>query len=103
MSDGSNKVVERDPKTFEILSELTVLQEGFTLPQLNELECVGDFIYANVYQTDRIVRFDGGWGLLGASNTQPVIVARSEAETEEQLTAIRDEIESWLRTREVAI
>ena len=58
MSDGSNKVVERDPKTFEILSELTVLQEGFTLPQLNELECVGDFIYANVYQTDRIVKID---------------------------------------------
>ena len=49
------------------------------------------------------VRFDGGWGLLEASNTQPVIVAPSEAETEEQLTAIRDEIESWLRTREVAI
>ena len=29
-----------------------------TLPQLNELECVGDFIYANVYQTDRIVKID---------------------------------------------
>ena len=49
------------------------------------------------------VKFDGGWGLLRASNTQPIIVARYEAETEEQLTAIRGEIESWLRTQGVQI
>ena len=30
MSDGTSKVLERDPKTFEVLSEITVLQEGFT-------------------------------------------------------------------------
>ena len=49
------------------------------------------------------VKFDGGWGLLRASNTQPILVARYEAETEEQLTAIRGEIESWLRTRGVEV
>ncbi len=49
------------------------------------------------------VQFDGGWGLLRASNTQPIIVARYEAETEEQLTAIRGEMESWLRTKGVAV
>ena len=49
------------------------------------------------------VRFEGGWGLLRASNTQPIIVARYEAETEEQLTAIRGEMESWLRTKGVAV
>ena len=49
------------------------------------------------------VRFDGGWGLLRASNTQPIIVARYEAETEEQLTAIRGEMEAWLRTKGVVI
>ena len=58
MSDGSSKFFERDPETFEILSEVTVLHDGSTLPQLNELECVGDFIYANVYLTDRIVKID---------------------------------------------
>lgn len=58
MSDGGSKLFERDPETFEILSEVTVLQEGYSLPQLNELECVGDFIYANVYLTDRIVKID---------------------------------------------
>jgi phosphomannomutase/phosphoglucomutase len=49
------------------------------------------------------VQFDGGWGLLRASNTQPIIVARYEAETEEQLAAIRGEIESWLSTKGVAV
>ena len=58
MSDGSSTMFERDPQTFEVLSEITVLEEGFTLPQINELECVGDFIYANVFQTDRIVKID---------------------------------------------
>ncbi len=31
------------------------------------------------------VIFDGGWGLIRASNTQPVLVVRFEAETEEKL------------------
>jgi phosphomannomutase/phosphoglucomutase len=47
------------------------------------------------------IQFDGGWGLLRASNTQPIIVARYEAETEKQLTAIREEIEAWLQTKGV--
>ena len=58
MSDGSSQIFERDPQTFEVLSELTVLHDGVTLPQLNELECVGESIYANVYQTNRIVKID---------------------------------------------
>ncbi len=34
-------------------------------------------------------RIGGGWGLLRASNTQPVLVLRFEAETEEELERIR--------------
>jgi phosphomannomutase/phosphoglucomutase len=47
------------------------------------------------------ILFDDGWGLLRASNTQPVIGARYEARTEEALHIIREEIESWLRTQGV--
>ncbi|MBW2096100.1 MAG: phosphomannomutase/phosphoglucomutase [Deltaproteobacteria bacterium] len=36
------------------------------------------------------VLFDGGWGLIRASNTQPVLVLRFEANTRERLEAIRD-------------
>ncbi|NIP83737.1 MAG: phosphomannomutase, partial [Gemmatimonadetes bacterium] len=47
------------------------------------------------------VLFDGGWGLLRASNTQPVLVLRYEARTEDQLAAIREAMEGWLRRRGV--
>ena len=49
------------------------------------------------------VLFDGGWGLLRTSNTQPVIVARYEADTAERLEAIRTEMESWLRAHGVDV
>jgi phosphomannomutase/phosphoglucomutase len=39
------------------------------------------------------VRFPHGWGLLRASNTQPVLVMRFEAETAEQLAAYRRTVE----------
>ena len=36
------------------------------------------------------VLFDGGWGLIRASNTQPVVVLRFEAVDEKRLHEIRD-------------
>jgi phosphomannomutase/phosphoglucomutase len=49
------------------------------------------------------VLFGDGWGLIRASNTQPVIVARYEASTAERLAAIRGEIEGWLRAQGVRV
>jgi phosphomannomutase / phosphoglucomutase len=49
------------------------------------------------------VLFGDGWGLLRASNTQPVIVARFEASSEERLAAIREEMEQWLHTQGVRL
>jgi phosphomannomutase/phosphoglucomutase len=49
------------------------------------------------------VLFGDGWGLIRASNTQPVIVARYEARTAERLAAIRGEMEGWLRSNGVKV
>ena len=49
------------------------------------------------------VLFGDGWGLIRASNTQPVIVARYEAQTPERLAAIRGEMEGWLRSQGVRV
>jgi phosphomannomutase / phosphoglucomutase len=49
------------------------------------------------------VLYGDGWGLIRASNTQPVIVARYEARTPERLQAIRGEMEGWLREQGVEI
>lgn len=43
------------------------------------------------------VLFDDGWGLIRASNTQPILVLRYEARNAAKLAEIRAEMESWLR------
>lgn len=45
------------------------------------------------------IRFPDGWGLVRASNTQPALVLRFEASSEEALKRIRSEVESRLRER----
>ncbi|GBD33322.1 MAG: phosphomannomutase [Gemmatimonadales bacterium] len=47
------------------------------------------------------ISFPEGWGLLRASNTQPVLVLRFEATSPEALAAYRAEVEEWLRSEGV--
>jgi phosphomannomutase / phosphoglucomutase len=49
------------------------------------------------------VLFGDGWGLVRASNTQPVIVARYEAASEQRLAEIRGVMEGWLREQGVEV
>lgn len=43
------------------------------------------------------IQFDGGWGLVRASNTQPILVLRFEAQDEARLAQIRQEVEKALQ------
>ncbi|MFC4769864.1 hypothetical protein [Effusibacillus consociatus] len=43
------------------------------------------------------VLFPNGWGLMRASNTQPILVLRAEAESERGLKYIKKEIEKALK------
>jgi phosphomannomutase / phosphoglucomutase len=49
------------------------------------------------------VLFDGGWGLLRASNTQPVLVMRFEARTQEKLDEIDGVMRGWLRAQGIVV
>jgi phosphomannomutase / phosphoglucomutase len=49
------------------------------------------------------VLFGDGWGLIRASNTQPILVLRFEAGSAERLAAIRADMEGWLSLRGVRI
>ena len=49
------------------------------------------------------VQFGEGWGLLRASNTQPVLVLRFEARTEAELARIREEFATWLAREGIAL
>ena len=48
------------------------------------------------------ITFANGWGLIRASNTQPVLVMRFEAESESDLAAYRGEVEDWLRAQGIS-
>lgn len=62
MSNGSDRLTFRDRETFEPTGDVAVTLRGVPLPQINELECVGDAVYANVYQQDFLVRIDPATG-----------------------------------------
>ncbi len=49
------------------------------------------------------VLFGDGWGLIRASNTQPILVTRYEARTRERLAEIRGVMEDWIRAQGVAV
>ena len=56
----------------------------------------------DVFDVDGVlVLFGDGWGLIRASNTQPVLVTRYEARSRERLEAIQREMEDWLRAQGV--
>ena len=49
------------------------------------------------------ILFEGGWGLIRSSNTQPILVLRFEADSEQRLGELRAEVEGWLATRGVKV
>ena len=56
MSDGSATLTRRDPETFAALGTTEVTLSGKPVTMLNELECVDGFVYANIWQSDTIVK-----------------------------------------------
>ncbi len=65
-SDGGDTLVFRDPVTLAERRRLAVTLAGRPVDRLNELECVGEEIYANVWQTDHIVRISAATGRVDA-------------------------------------
>jgi phosphomannomutase/phosphoglucomutase len=49
------------------------------------------------------ILYGDGWGLIRASNTQPVLVLRFEARTPERLAELRAEMESWLAAKGISV
>jgi glutaminyl-peptide cyclotransferase len=58
MSDGSDRLVFRDPSTFAEQGSVRVVRAGQPVRQLNELECVDGLVYANIWGSDYIARID---------------------------------------------
>jgi len=108
---GACRVLEIADEDARPLSQhLADLPELFSTPEIR-VDCPDQVKFALVKKavehfkkTHRVIDtdgarilFDGGWGLVRASNTQPVLVMRFEAQSEEKLLAIRSLVEKTIQ------
>jgi glutaminyl-peptide cyclotransferase len=78
MSDGSSYLRFLDPKSFQVTRRVQVVDDtGRGVENLNELEYIRGEIYANVWQTDDIVRISPRTGrILGRIDLRGIIDTR---------------------------
>lgn len=108
---SSARLLEILSRTEKKLSEiLSDVPRTFSTPEIR-LECPDSIKFEVVEELKKYFRkkykiididgvripFDDGWGLIRSSNTQPVLVLRFEAQTEDRLQAIRSLIEDALK------
>ena len=61
-SNGSGFLTLHDASTFDVIGEIEVTLDDQPTTNLNELECVGDSIYANVWLESDILEIDASSG-----------------------------------------
>ncbi|MEE8408133.1 MAG: glutaminyl-peptide cyclotransferase [Myxococcota bacterium] len=88
MSDGTSQLQFRNPTTFALLGTVVVTIDGTPQPRINELECVGTDVYANVWQTDAILRIDATTGEVGAIIDASGLLTSAEAASADMLNGI---------------
>jgi len=62
MSDGTTTLTWLDPTTFKVIKTIIVKDEKGPVSEVNELEYIKGFIYANVYTTGDIIKIDPSSG-----------------------------------------
>lgn len=97
-SDGSSWLTFRDPASFRVLGRVQVVVRGpararaglaaGTVRFLNELECVGARVYANVWHTDLIVEIDPATGRVTAVIDASGLLAEDERDGVDVLNGI---------------
>lgn len=61
-SNGSSDLYYYEPQTFKLLKTVSVTENGSVVPNLNELEYVDGFIYANQWQQNYIYKINAASG-----------------------------------------
>jgi glutaminyl-peptide cyclotransferase len=75
LSDGTSDLRFLDPKTFRVMRRIHVVEDsGHPVANLNELEYIHGEIYANIWETDEIVRISPSTGkILGRLDLSGII------------------------------
>lgn len=58
MSDGTDVLTVLDPDTQKVIRRINVTERGNARDQLNELEYIDGFLYANIWMTNTVVKID---------------------------------------------
>ncbi len=62
MSDGTSYITYLDPTSFAVTKTLDVAENNYVVENINELEFIKGFIYANIWMTNIIVKIDPNTG-----------------------------------------
>ncbi len=80
MSNGTSMLTQRDLSTFALLKTVEVRLRGIPVENLNDLECVGNELYANVWQKNWIVRINKLTGdVTGIMDASPLLSVSEKA------------------------
>ena len=79
VSDGSSEIYFVSPANFSVIKKIAVADNNGSIDNINELEYVDGFIYANVYQTDFIIKIDPATGNVVGKLSFPNLIQTYDA------------------------
>ena len=88
LSNGTNTLRYIDPETFEVVRTLEIYAGKEAVTNLNELECIGNDIYSNVWHANRIARIDARTGQVRDWIDLSAIAEKEQTEPEAVLNGI---------------
>lgn len=89
LSDGTNQIRFINPETFKVERAISVVYKGKEVMELNELEYIRGEIYANIWQTDEIIRIDPKTGaVLGVIDLTGLLPGKRANEADDVLNGI---------------
>lgn len=88
LSDGTDEIRRLDPLTLTEDDRFPVTDDGESVPMVNELEYANGKLYANIWQTDDIVRIDPETGLVEQRYNFSGLLSEEEQKTADVLNGI---------------
>jgi glutamine cyclotransferase len=80
MSDGTDKLTFFNPETNKLEKSLAVTEQGVPVTNLNELELIKGYLYANIWKTNTIVKIDSSSGKLVGKIDLSKLVLQQQSE-----------------------
>jgi glutaminyl-peptide cyclotransferase len=90
MSNGSSNLKFLDPETLKVMTIVSVVDNNGPVSNINELEFIDGYVYANVWQRDHILKIDPSSGkVVGRINLDSLVrEVRSKSATADVLNGI---------------